>query len=88
MINEVSTCIKATIVKRLFRLIRVLEASLHIKTKRGRSKDTKGILSPRVSQVNVKTMGKKFQQSSELKVTEYLVVHILSSSYVFSGVYL
>ena len=35
----------------------------------------------RVSQVNVKTMQKIFEQRSELQVAKNLIVHVLSSSY-------
>ena len=35
----------------------------------------------RVSQVNVNTMKKIFEQRSELQVAKYLIVHVLSSSY-------
>ena len=35
----------------------------------------------RVSQVNVKTMKRNFEQRSELQVGKCLIVHVLSSSY-------
>ena len=35
----------------------------------------------RVSQVNVNTMKRSFEQRSELQVGKYLIVHVLSSSY-------
>ena len=39
----------------------------------------------RVSQVNVNTMKKIFEQRSELQVAECLIVHVLSSSYNVSS---
>ena len=38
----------------------------------------------RVSQVNVNTMKRIFEQLSELQVANYLIVHVLSSSYKVS----
>ena len=38
----------------------------------------------RVSQVNVNTMKKNFEQRSELQVAKCLIVHLLSSSYSVS----
>ena len=35
----------------------------------------------RVSQVNVNTMERSFEQRSELQVAKWLIVHVLSSSY-------
>ena len=39
----------------------------------------------RISQVNVKTMERNFEQRSEFPVAKRLVVHVLSSSYNFSS---
>ena len=39
-----------------------------------------------VSQVNVNTLKKLFEQRSELQLAKCLVVHILSSSYIVSGI--
>ena len=39
----------------------------------------------RVSQVNVNTMEKNFEQRSELQFAKYLIVHVLSSSYNISS---
>ena len=59
----------------------MLEAFLNIKIKRVILTDTKGIFSPLVSQVIVKTMKRIFEHRSELQVAECLIVHVLSSSY-------
>ena len=60
----------------------MLEAFLNIKTRRVMPTDTKGIFfTARVSQVNVNTMKRIFEQRSELQIAKCLIVHVLSSSY-------
>ena len=60
-----------------------LEVFLNIQT--GRVIPTKPndfFFTARVSQVNMKTMKKSFEQRFELHVAECLIVHVLSSSYI------
>ena len=60
----------------------MLQVFLNIKTRREIPTDTKGIFfTTRVSQVNVITMKRIFEQRSELQVADCLIVHVLSSSY-------
>ena len=56
-----------------------MEAFLSIKTRRVILRDTKGIFSPLVSQVNLNTMERSFEQWSELQDAKCLIVHVLSS---------
>ena len=59
----------------------MLEAFLNMKTIRVIPTDTKGFFSARVSQVNVNTLKRIFEQLSELQAAKCLIVHVLSSSY-------
>ena len=62
----------------------MLEAFPTIKTKRVIQTDKGYFFTARVSQVNVNTMKRFFEQRSELQVAKCLIVHVLSSSYNFS----
>ena len=63
----------------------MLEAFQNIKTRRVIPIDTKGFFTARVSQVNVNTMKRVFEQWSELPVAKGLIVNVMSSSYNMSS---
>ena len=63
----------------------MLEVFLNIKTRQMISTDKKGFFTARVSQVNVNTMKRIFEQRSELQVAKCLIVHVMSSSFNVSG---
>ena len=64
-----------------FRLEMNIGGFSDIETRRVIPTDTKVVFTTRVSQVNVKTMKRIFEQRSELQVAKCLIVHVLSSSY-------